>query len=286
MTDLELTDATFKNLRDFIEKKCGIAVGDSKRYLIETRLSTLAKGVDCATFDEFHTKLVTSPNSNLADQVVDAMTTNETLWFRDQGPWSILNEKLLPECSGAVSRSEKNKIRIWCAAASTGQEPYSIAISILEHIRNSGADVKPDAFRIVGTDLSPSALYVGTSGRYDRLAIERGLAPELRERYFVENDDTWDVNSQVKEMVQFEQRNLMEPFDALGRFDLVFCRNVLIYFSADLKRDIVTRIGERIVPGGAFIVGASESLQGMMGIFKMKQVSGNFFYQRPTEGNQ
>ncbi|MCP4003891.1 MAG: protein-glutamate O-methyltransferase CheR [bacterium] len=286
MTAPALSDQEFLDLRTFIEAKSGITVGDSKRYLIETRLVRLVTEVGCSSFSELHQRLVVNPKSALAEKVVDAMTTNETLWFRDQGPWKILNSALLPKFTEALKSGQKRRIRIWSAACSTGQEPYSIAMSILEHIASEAPSIKEDAFEIVGSDLSPSALFVATSGRYDRLSIERGLSPEFRERYFEESEDSWAVQPRVKSMVRLERRNLCDPFDALGSFDLVLCRNVLIYFSATMKRDIVSRLAERLAPGGAFIIGASESLQGMMGRFKMKQSAGNFYYESAEGGKK
>lgn len=279
MAGLTLREEEFEAIRGFIEERSGISVGDSKRYLIETRLSGLAQEVGCSSFGELGERLRANPDSALTDQVVDAMTTNETLWFRDAGPWAILRDTLLPRFCEDLASGKKSRIRIWSAACSTGQEPYSIAMTIHEYIRDIGCDAKADSFQIVATDLSPSALFVAQSGRYETLSIERGLEPELRERYFEQSGNAWVADSRLRQMVRVERRNLMEPFDDLLCFDLILCRNVLIYFSADLKREIVSRFADQLTSQGALIIGASESLQGMMGVFKMKQTSGNFYYE-------
>lgn len=285
MSGLELTRDEFELLRSFIKKECGIAVGDEKSYLIETRLGRMAVEAGCDSFAEFHTQLTKNPRGKLRDKIVDAMTTNETLWFRDSGPWAVLDKVLLAEFCDALQSGRKKKVRIWSAACSTGQEPYSVAISILEHLRDQAPPgVKEESFEIIATDICSSALFMSMSGRYDRLSISRGLEPELRDRYFETSGNTWVLSDSVKKMVSFQKFNLMDSFDRFGKLDLVLCRNVLIYFSNELKKDIVSRIAGSLVDNGAFLIGASESLQGALAEFAMKQVDGNFFYRIKPRG--
>ncbi len=285
MSKMALSKQEFEQLRDFVKKECGIAVGDEKSYLIETRLSTLVVESGCDSFGAFYEKVRGDARSGLRDKIIDAMTTNETLWFRDSGPWAILRKALLPHFCDQLQSGERKKIRIWSAASSTGQEPYSLALSILEHIKDSAPPgVKEEMFEIVGTDLSPSALFVAISGRYDGLSISRGLEPEMRDRYFEKAGRVYSLNDRVKSRVTFKQFNLIDSFAPVGKFDLVLCRNVLIYFSPELKRDIVGRIGDVLLDEASFIVGASESLQGCLAKFKMKQCDGQFYYQRKPGG--
>ena len=285
MSGLRLTDDEFELLRTFIKQECGIAVGDEKSYLIETRLGRMAVDADCDSFAEFHTKLKSDPRGKLRDKIVDAMTTNETSWFRDNGPWVILSKVLLGEFCEALQSGAAKKIRIWSAACSTGQEPYSMAISILEYLRDEAPPgVKEESFEIIATDISSSALFMSMSGRYDRLSISRGLEEHLRDRYFEQSGKIWLLNDRVKKMVKFHKFNLMESFDRFGKLDLVLCRNVLIYFSNELKKDIVTRIAGSLVDDGAFLVGASESLQGALAEFAMRQCEGNFYYRVKPRG--
>ncbi|MCH7867468.1 MAG: protein-glutamate O-methyltransferase CheR [Myxococcales bacterium] len=282
---MNLSKEEFEQLRDFVKKECGIAVGDEKSYLIETRLSTLVIEAGCESFGEFYTTVTEGKRTGMRDKIIDAMTTNETLWYRDAGPWTILQKSLLPRFCEQLQSGERNKIRIWSAASSTGQEPYSVALTILEYLKESGPPgVKEEMFEIHATDLSPSALFVAISARYDGLSISRGLEPDLRDRYFEKSGRVYSLCDRVKSRVAFKQFNLIESFDSFGKFDLVLCRNVLIYFSADLKRDIVGRIGETLIDNASFMVGASESLQGCMTKFSMKQCEGQFFYQRKPRG--
>lgn len=280
MTTLSLSEQEFQHLRQFIEKECGIAVGDAKSYLIETRLARIATEAGCDTVAALSQKLLADPKSALRDEIVDAMTTNETMWFRDGGPWNVLEEALLPKFCDELKAGAKRRIRIWSAASSTGQEPYSVAITILDYLEaQRPPGVTAASFEIIGTDISPSALFVGISGRYDKLAISRGLGDERRDKYFEVSGRAWSLTKTVKDMVALHQFNLMEPYTRFGKFDLILCRNVLIYFSIDLKRDILDRLSGSLVNEGALIIGGSESLQGALGHFRMCQNEGNFYYK-------
>ncbi len=285
MSAMSLSKEEFELLRNFVKKECGIAVGDEKSYLIETRLSTLVIEAGCDSFRQFYDKVAQDPRSPLREKIIDAMTTNETLWFRDQGPWLVLRNALIPQFCEQLRSGKCKKIRIWSAASSTGQEPYSIAMTILRYLEeNPIPGVKEEAFEILATDLSPSALFVATSGRYDGLSISRGLEPDLRDRFFEKSGRVYALNDRVKSRVTFKKFNLLESYKSFGQFDLVLCRNVLIYFSKDLKRDIVNRIGDALGDGGSFMVGASESLQGCLTKFSMRQADGQFFYQLKPGG--
>ncbi len=285
MSGLELSAEEFDLIRDFVRKECGIAVGDEKAYLIETRLSSLVTESGCDSFRAFYQKAVSEPDKQLRERIVDAMTTNETLWFRDRGPWEILRKQLIPEFFEQLASGQRQKIRIWSAASSTGQEPYSVALSILEALDEAGRpELKDEMFEIFGTDLSPSALFVAISGRYDGLSISRGLDSKIRDRFFEKNGRLYSLNERVKSRVKFKRFNLMESYAPFGRFDLVLCRNVLIYFAPELKRDIVGRIADTLHDDGSFIVGASESLQGCLHRFTMQQCEGQFYYRRKPGG--
>ncbi len=280
MKKLELSSEEFDLLRNFVQKECGIAVGDEKSYLIQTRLASLVSEEDCDSFGAFYAKARSASGSKLRDKIIDAMTTNETLWFRDQGPWHVINRQFLPACCAELQSGTRRRVRIWSAAASTGQEPYSVAISILEFLReNAFPGVKEESFEILGTDISPSALFIAISGRYDGLSIKRGLEEEVRDRYFEKKGRVWAISDRVKRMVRFQRFNLMDGFMGLGHFDLVLCRNVLIYFEADLKRDIVDRMVGILGNSGTLIVGASESLQGCAARLQLVQLDRQFFYR-------
>ncbi len=284
---LRLSSEEFELLRDLVRAECGISVGDEKAYLVETRLSSLVKETGCDSFRAFYDFVSEKSNHDLRDRMIDAMTTNETLWFRDDGPWKILREILIPEYFQLLKEGGRRQIRIWSAASSTGQEPYSVAMSILQAIDDAGdPSLKDEQFEVFGTDLSPSALFVANSGRYDPMSISRGLDPASKEKFFDQVGGVHSVCDRVRERVKFKRFNLMDSYAEFGRFDLVLCRNVLIYFAPELKRDIVERIADTLQEGGSFIVGASESLQGCLHRYTMQMSDGQIYYRRKPGGEK
>ncbi len=279
MSELKLSPEEFAVMRDFVERECGISLAANKSYLIETRLSALVVKSGCTSYAGFYQRAKGPDGAKLRDQIVDAMTTNETLWFRDSGPWEILRKVLVPAFCERLQRSGREKIRIWSAACSTGQEPYSIAMLLRDHI----AEHKPQGvteadFEIVATDISHSALFVAQAGRYDRLAASRGLDPKLRERHFRAEGNAVRVLPEVSRMVHFKRLNLMEPIADLGRFDLVLCRNVLIYFAPASRKEVLKKLAKAMRPGASLIIGASESLQDSSEIFRLVEPSAHALY--------
>jgi chemotaxis protein methyltransferase CheR len=273
----------FKLLRDYIEKSCGILVGDEKAYLIESRLSSLMAQNGCSTFAEFYQKAVSDRTIGLRDKIVDAMTTNETLWFRDSHPYKVLDEVLLREFADEISKGKRRKIRIWSAACSTGQEPYSIAMVINEFARKSS--VLPMEFvEIVATDISPSALFLAMAGRYDKLSMSRGMTDEMRDRYFDQTGNVWAVKDKIKKMVTYKKFNLQDSFTMMGSFDIIFCRNVAIYFSEHFKRDLFKRFAQLLRPNGIFFLGASESMSNYSTEYQLLTHDRAMYYRVKQEG--
>ncbi len=272
----------FKLMRDYIEKNCGIHLTNEKAYLVETRLTALMVENGCNTFTEFRIKASSDLTNKLREKIIDAMTTNETLWFRDRIPFSILEERLLKDLCSEIQSGKRSKIRIWCAACSTGQEPYSIAMTIQEHIRKTPS-IKPLHFEILATDISPTVLYLAMAGRYDQLAISRGLPENLRDRYFLANGKIWTINDEIKRMVTFKKVNLQEDISILGKQDIVFCRNVLIYFSDDFKKDILGRIAKQVKPDGYLFLGASESIINYSREYHMLRHTRGLYYKVRNE---
>jgi chemotaxis protein methyltransferase CheR len=201
------------------------------------------------------------------------MTTNETLWFRDDHPFKIFSEKLLPELAKV-----RRPLRIWSAACSTGQEPYSLSIAIEEFKRtNPGmlGDVK-----IIATDISPTALAIAKEGIYSQLALRRGMGDVYLKKYFQQQaENKWEINSEIKHRIEFRSLNLQTNFSLLGKFDIVFCRNVLIYFSADFKMDILKRIHGTLQNDGHLFIGASEGVSNLTDFYKMQQFNPGISYQ-------
>lgn len=265
-------------LRDFIERHCGIHLDESKTYLVETRLTTLMVENGCNTYSEFYNKAKNDPSNTLRDKIIDAMTTNETLWFRDSVPFVAFQKHFLPLFSKEISSGKKSKIRIWSAASSTGQEIYSIAMSILDYCRIQSV-IKPQHFELLATDISPTVLFLAKSGRYDNHIMSRGLPDEQRQRYFTTDGKVWTLSDSVRKMVTFKKLNLQEDFSHMGKMDMIWCRNVLIYFSDELKKDLIKRFATLLRPSGFFMLGASESLSNYSSEFSMHTFDKAMYYQ-------
>lgn len=272
-----ITAQEFASLRDFIEKHCGIHLEPEKSYLVESRLTALMAEAGCETFSALHQKAVADATCRLKDKIVDAMTTNETLWFRDSGPFETLRE-LFDGFAADIKGGRRSRVRVWAAACSTGQEPYSIAMTALESGR-LGSGLRPEQVEILATDISPTALFMAQAGRYDAVAMSRGLPQEMRDRYFKQNGRVWTIQEDVKKMVSFKKMNLQESFSWIGGRDIVFCRNVLIYFSETFKRDILSRLCAVLEPRGLLFVGASEAVSSYSQNFVMLKNSHGLYYQ-------
>lgn len=265
----------FRSFSQFLEKSCGILLADHKQYLVQSRLNRIMQQEGFSSLSELVSKLSQYGGTTLKEQVIDAMTTNETLWFRDIHPFDILRDKLLPEMTGSGSQ----KLRIWSAACSTGQEPYSISMVMEEY-----KQIKPGALmtapEIVATDISSSVLNQARRGEYEMLALGRGLSQDRLKRFFQQSTDgVWQVRPEIKSRVKFQSLNLLGQYSALGQFDIIFCRNVLIYFSSDVKAEILRKMRKQLKTGGYLVLGASESLSGMPDIYKMIHCRPGIIYQ-------
>lgn len=269
-------DLDFDQFRVFLEKTCGILLGNNKQYLVSSRLNKLMEQQGLKTLGDLVRKIQAQPRSGLREQVVDAMTTNETLWFRDTYPFEVMKSRVLPEL---LKSAPGQRLRIWSAACSSGQEPYSLSMTVDEYERNSPSQPKT-AVQIVATELSGAMLAASKAAEYDSLAIARGLSTDRLQRYFdVKAPGRWAVKPAIRSRVEFRVQNLLDSYAALGKFDVVFCRNVLIYFSADVKKDILRRIHATLKPGGYLFLGASEALNGLPELYQMVQCSPGIIYK-------
>jgi chemotaxis protein methyltransferase CheR len=240
-------------LQELVRRRSGIVLEDSKDYLVDSRLSPLAREVGLATVDELVLKLKRQQDAALAERVSEAMTTNETLFFRDGHPFEALKSRFLPDLLAA--RATTRSLRIWSAAAATGQEPYSIAITLLEAFPElSEWDVS-----ILATDLNGAVLERAREGRYREFEVIRGLPETYLAKYFTRRGDEWELSRLVRSMVTFRQLNLVERWTAVPPCDLVFMRNVLIYFDANTKRNILTRLRHVLAPDGFLVLGGAET---------------------------
>ncbi|MFK4750969.1 CheR family methyltransferase [Oceanobacter antarcticus] len=269
---LQITADEYLRFRDMLEQSSGIMLGDGKEYLVSSRLRRLLEKHNLSSISDLLSTL--NGNRRLQELVIDAMTTNETLWFRDEHPYRVFRERLLPELAGL-----RRPLKIWSAACSTGQEPYSLSIEIEEFRKRSPGSLATGE-RILATDISPSSLAQAKDGIYQQLAIRRGMNEQHLKSYFHPLDgDRWQIDPKIKSRVDFRQQNLQQSFTGLGKFDVIYCRNVLIYFSADLKYDIIKRMHGSLNPQGYLVLGASESLHNLGEYFEMVQCHPGIIYR-------
>lgn len=277
-TDTELSINEFYLIRDYIEKKCGVYLTEEKMYLIVTRLTPLMIENECNSFGELYYKAVADSSCRLSDKIIEAITTHETYWLRDESPFVILEDEILKKFTAEIEAGKRSKIKIWCAACSTGQEPYSIAMTVKEFSQKYRS-LKPEHVEIIATDISSTVLYLAMAGRYDSLAMSRGLPENLKNRYFRQDGKVWVIDNEVKKMVRYKKLNLQENFYHIEKQDVIFCRNVLIYFSDEFKKDILRRIGNNLKPNGYLFLGASESVYNFTCEYKMCQHSMGLYYE-------
>ncbi|GLR64602.1 CheR family methyltransferase [Marinospirillum insulare] len=266
----------FEAFRNFLQDACGILLGDNKQYLVTSRLSKIMAQQKLESLTDLMREMQRNPRSGLKEAVIDAMTTNETLWFRDVHPFNILENKVLPEIAPKLGAQQ---LKIWSSASSTGQEAYSISM-VIEEFRKKNPSLLRGGEKIIGTDISASALAIAKSGTYEMLAIGRGLSKERLTKHFTQTGEgRWKVNPNIQKRAEFKMMNLLHSYTMLGQFDIVFCRNVLIYFSAELKKDILKRIHATLKPGGYLFLGASEALSNMPELYEMVQCRPGIIYR-------
>ncbi|WP_127476345.1 CheR family methyltransferase [Sulfurivermis fontis] len=277
MTTTHIAPNEYEEFRRFLEDACGIMLGDNKHYLVTSRLTRLMREFGITTFSELMVQLKQKHHTRLRERIVDAMTTNETMWFRDRYPFDILTNIILPEYSSLKSR----QLRIWSAACSSGQEPYSISMVIQEYLAAKPGTLTAN-IQIVATDISPSVLKEASNAQYDKMSITRGISEERVKRFFTQRGERWEVKPEIRGRVSFREMNLMQSYAALGKFDIVFCRNVLIYFSSELKKDILTRIAQSMNPRGYLFLGGSESPTSYVDMFEMVRTAYGVVYRLKT----
>ncbi|KAB2891898.1 MAG: protein-glutamate O-methyltransferase CheR [Desulfobulbaceae bacterium] len=276
---IKITPSELNLIAQYIHEISGIYLDQSKSYLFETRLGAIAERLGCKSYQDFYNKAKRDLTRNIERQIIDAISTNETLFFRDKGPFELLQHKLLPEIIDRRTPKAPNlktNIRIWSAAASTGQELYSIAIIIKELLR----DLSRYAITLLGTDISDSAISQASYGKYNKFEIERGLDQRYLQRYFSLFGDSWKIKDEIRAMVNFRKLNLMAPFTSLGKFDIIFCRNVAIYFTLEDRKKLFNRIADSLADDGFLIIGSTESLSGVCPRFVPKRHLRAIFYQK------
>ena len=247
----------FDYLRRFLKERSGLVLSADKQYLAESRLLPVARRHHIADLDALMTQLRLAPNGTLGVEVIEAMMTNESFFFRDKAPFDYFKAILLPALIAA--RGREKRLRIWCAAASNGQEPYSLAM-ILHGLGPALAGWRVD---LLATDIGKDVLEKAKSGVYTQFEVQRGLPIQQLVKHFNQTGDVWQIASDIRAMVTFKVFNLLGDFAQLGTFDVVFCRNVLIYFDQPTKTDVLDRLTRVVAPDGYLVLGAAETVVGL-----------------------
>ena len=256
-----MTPPDYEYLRKYLKDHSGLDLSADKQYLIESRLLPLARRAGLSGISDLVQKMK-GGSAALNTQVVEAMTTNETFFFRDKVPFEHFRDLIMPHL--LASRANRKTVRIWCAAGSTGQEPYSLAMSLKE----MGAQLAGWRVEIIATDLSQEVLEKSRAGLYSQFEVQRGLPIQMLVKYFKQVGELWQINAEIRAMVQHRQLNLLHDFSQLGVFDVIFCRNVLIYFDQETKMQVFNRLAKAMEPDGFLMLGAAETVVGLTTVFK------------------
>ena len=279
MTPMPITPLEFDVVRRMIYDRAAIVLEPGKEYLVEARLGPLARADGC-TVGQLINRLRAGNERSLNDRVVEALTTNETAFFRDVKPFETLRNLVLPEV--IARRSAARTLNIWCAASSSGQEPYSIAMTLREHF----PQLNNWQVKILCTDISTEMVARTKAGRYSQLEVGRGLPAPMLLKYFTHVGLEWEASAELKRCLDVRPMNLAAPWAALGRQDVVFCRNVMIYFDINTKKAILRRIRDLINPDGYLFLGAAETTRGLDEQFESMQVGSSGCYRVAGAGDQ
>jgi chemotaxis protein methyltransferase CheR len=265
-------------VRDLVRRESAIVLSQGKEYLVESRLLPVAREEGLPDIEKLVEKVRQHPHSPVSRRLVEALTTNETSWFRDGDPFAALRDTVVPDL--ASSRKTTRRLRIWSAACSSGQEAYSIAMTLLDT-----PAVADWTIEILGTDLSSVMVQRAREGRYSQLEVNRGLPANRLVRHFERDGAGWRVNAQLRSMARFSELNLMRPFPTVGRFDVVFLRNVLIYFDVATKRDILHRVGQVLASDGYLYLGAAEMTMGVDDAWERVAAGRSSVYRRRKDAS-
>ncbi len=264
---MKLTAEEFDRVREWLQKFCGISLSSQKEYLIHTRLDPVLQQFELASYSELLKAFESGASRVLIDEVIEAITTKETSFNRDQHPFEQLKSEILPrllrELEDRKRRSgiPSSRCRIWSMPASTGQEPYSIAMAIRDFLDGpSGSPLAPDNFWILATDISERALQIARSGIYSPHEVDRGVTAEQKQRYFSPHQGRWEIAPHIRSMVEFRRVNILESLTDLTGFDLIFCRNLLIYFDLETQHKVIEKLCRSLAPRGLLLLGAAEHL--------------------------
>ena len=269
----ELRSADFDYVSDMVRTRSAIVLETEKAYLVESRLAPLAKKEGLASITELVAKLRSTPNGDLHSKVIEAMTTNETSFFRDLVPFDVLREQILPEIIARKGTSKR--LNMWCGASSSGQEPYSVMFTIYEHF----PELKDWVIQYIATDISEEMLEKCRNGKYSQLEVNRGLPASMLTKYFSKKGMGWQVQDDIRRRIDFKPMNLAGPWLTFPPMDLIFIRNVMIYFDIDTKKQILGNIRKILDPSGYLFLGGSETTLNLDNEYERVAVSGTSCYR-------
>ncbi|MCP4707444.1 MAG: protein-glutamate O-methyltransferase CheR [Planctomycetes bacterium] len=273
---MQVTSEEIQIIARLVKDLCGVVLDASKGYLIESRLSEVAEKAGCKTFSELYYKARYDSNPAIQTQIINEITTQETLFFRDNSPFEALQYKALPEMIDSNAKSAfPKRLRIWSAACSTGQEPYSISMILHEMI----PDIQTWDINILATDIADAAINKASRGAYAAHEIQRGMKPDFLTKYFTQKENEYQVKDEIRALVAFRRFNLHNSLTGMGSFDIIFCRNVAIYFSNEDKHTLFNKLANALVPEGYLFVGSSESLTEFGPQFVPQHHCSGVFYQ-------
>jgi chemotaxis protein methyltransferase CheR len=270
---MTIDQGSFKFVRQFLRERAAIVLDDDKQYLVVNRLSQLARREGLASAQDVIDRLRAAPAGPLQRKVIEAMTTTETLFFRDTKPYEALRRSIVPEL--IRMRGRERKLQIWSCGCSSGQEPYSLGMTLREHF----PELATWSLRMIATDISTEMLARSRQGRYSELEVNRGLPNALRLKYFDQVGADWQVRAELRRMVEFRELNLAGPWPAMPPADLVLLRNVLIYFDVATKRQILARIRKILRPGGFLMLGTAETTMNLDDGFELQRSDGTTYYR-------
>lgn len=285
---MSLTPETFDAIRKVVHDLCGIVIGADKQYLVIARLGPLLQQNQIPSYESLLERLRLPNSLPLQEAIIEAITTRETSFNRDSHPFEELRRSILPELANQLLERRATglllnpKARIWCTAVATGQEAYSVAMAVSEFLASRpGLGLTLDDFPILATDICQNALQTAREGRYTRAELDRGISPELRTKYFREaSGGGWLIAEPLRRIIEFRRVNLVKPFPNLGTFDLILCRNFLIYLDEAARRALCRGLHQSLNPGGILMIGAAESIYGLTDTFSTERLGNTFIHRK------
>ncbi len=271
-----VTSKEMASIIEFVEANCGIRLNDSKSYLVESRLGPLLSELGLSTYADLVSRSISDRSGKLKHKIIDAITTNETYFFRDQKPFDLLAHKLIPDTMENNLSQNQVSLRIWSAAASTGQEVYSIAMILKELL----GQLFSHDIRILGTDVSQSALEIASRGLYGKVELARGLTGNRLKRHFTQKEKLWKINDDLRALASFRQLNLLAGTVTIPLQHIILCRNVAFYFSKENKQRLFSNLALKLPVGGFLVIGSTESLVGMSLPFEKREFHGIIYYEK------